>query len=90
MKNKYFLYSVILFAVFVFGIFIFKMNEKKEVTYNDLVNVSDLPEEFMQDYFEETKKLKENNNEENILIVTSLNGIPDSYGATNVVVAPNN
>ena len=90
MKNKYFLYSVILFAVFVFGIFIFKMNEKKEVTYNDLVNVSDLPEEFMQDYFEETKKLQENNNEENILIVTSLNGIPDSYGATNVVVAPNN
>ena len=63
-RNKYFLYGVILVAVFAFGLFVFKMNDKKETTYNDLVNVSDLPEEFMQEYFEETEKLQENNNEE--------------------------
>ena len=61
---------------------------EEETTYDDLVNISDLSDEFMQDYLEGVRELQ--NNEENILIVTSPNEISETFGATNIVAAPNN
>ena len=89
-KNKYFLYGILFVAIFAIGLFAFKMNHKKEITYNDLVNISNLSDEFMHDYFEGVEKLQENNNKENILIVTSSKDIKETYGATDVIKAPNN
>lgn len=89
-KNKQFFCMLLFIALIVGSALIFKINNKKEITYNDLVNISDLSDEFMQDYFEETGKLQENNNKDNILIVTSVEGINNSYGATDIVAAPNN
>ena len=89
-KNKYFLYGGIIVAVLALGLFIFKNNDKKELTYNDLVNISDLSEEFMQDYFEDVQELQDNgNSKDNILIVTSAEKIKDTYGAVDVIEAPN-
>ena len=52
------------------------------------INIADLPQEFMDNYFEEYGKLQENYEPENILLVTSKNR-PEAYGAARVVEAPN-
>lgn len=56
---------------------------------NDLININELSDKFMNDYFEGYAKLQEQDNKENILIVTSMKKLKDTYGATDVVEAPN-
>ena len=89
-KSKWLLCVILFISIIMSGTFIIKFSSKKEIKYDDLINISELSDEFMQDYFEGVEKLQKNSNQENILIVTSLNGIADSFGATDVVAAPNN
>lgn len=56
---------------------------------DDLINISELSEDFMDNYFAEYRDLGSDEAKENVLIVTSLGGVADSYGAAKVVVAPN-
>ena len=54
-----------------------------------LINITELPQEFMEEYYAGTKQLKENANEDNILIISTLKDLSNTYGATDVVAAPN-
>lgn len=66
------------------------LSNTDEKIQQDLINVSECSEDFMENYFEENKKLNEENNKENVLIVTSKSEIKDSFGASNIIEAPNN
>lgn len=90
MKSKKIGLIISLFVVIIsgiIGVFIYKSSLKSDK--NDLINISSLSEEFMDNYFEEVSNLKEEE-KENILIVTSKEELKNLYGATNVIEAPNN
>ncbi len=59
------------------------------VESDNLINIKNCTEKFMTNYFEETSKI-EDEDKENILIVTSKTKIIDTYGASKVIPAPNN
>ena len=77
---------VLIVLISIFGINIY-LNRK--CIENDLINISYLSEEFMDNYFEEVSEIKEED-KENILIVTSKEKLNDVYGAVKVIEAPNN
>ena len=52
-------------------------------------NISYLPTEFVEKYFEEIGKADSNTEKENMLIVISDNKIKNSYGAKKIIEAPN-
>ena len=52
----------------------------------DMINIDDCSEEFMNEYFEKSQTIQE---KDNVLIVTSKDGIVDSYGAKEIIEAPN-
>lgn len=54
-----------------------------------LINISELSEDFMDNYFAEYRSLGPDEAKENVLIVTSLAEVADSHGAAKVVAAPN-
>lgn len=56
----------------------------------EFVNIAECSEEFMEEYFEKSKELKEKNNKDNILIVTSKEKIENTFGASDIIEAPNN
>lgn len=79
--------------VFLAGIFLtinffFRPQQIDEVS--DLINISELSEEFMDEYFDGMAELSKNYDDENILLVVSTKDIKDSFGAKSVVKAPNN
>lgn len=85
---KNILLIALLITVIITGIFCVKnfiLNKKN----NDLININELSDKFMDDYFEGYAKLQEKDNKENILIVTSIKKPKDTYGATDIVEAPN-
>jgi len=53
-------------------------------------NIAEYSEEFMEEYFEQSKEINTKNNNENILIVTSKEKVENTYGASSIVEAPNN
>lgn len=55
-----------------------------------LINISECSKSFMANYFEESKEIRESDNKENILIVTSEIKVKDGKGASKIVAAPNN
>lgn len=57
---------------------------------DDRFNISYLSDEFVEEYFEEIREADSNEEKENMLIVISDSGIKDSYGAKNIIEAPNN
>jgi len=63
--------------------------EEKQEEINKLININDLSEEFMNNYFEKVSKLTEEENN-NLLIVISKNKIKNTYGAKKIIEAPNN
>lgn len=75
----------------IIGILCVKNNklDEKEVVKEDYINISELSPKFMADYFEDYNKLKEKDNKENILIITSKTRPQNTYGATDIVEAPN-
>ncbi len=54
----------------------------------EVINISNLPEEFLDEYFESYNEIPEEQ-KENILIVTSLAQLHDKHGASKVIPAPN-
>ena len=105
MKKKQ-VFLIVLLVILIIGGGIFwtksingveKTKETAEVSsndsfenYEDLTNIEECTEEFMENYFKRTEELNEKNNKENMLIVTSKNKIENVYGATDIVEAPNN
>ena len=57
---------------------------------NPLVNISELPKEYMEEYFQEYAEIAKTYKKENILIVISKTPLKDTYGAVEVVEAANN
>ena len=71
----------------IIGFNFFKMKNNKSI--EELINISGLSEEFMDNYFEDIKNLNKSNNN-NILIVIASSKIQETYGATKIIDAPNN
>lgn len=65
-------------------------SHKKVESPADLINISELSEEFMDNYFEGMKQISANYDSENILIVVSLDNITETFGAQTIIKAPNN
>ena len=65
-------------------------SHKKVESPADLINISELSEEFMEDYFEGMKQISANYDSENILIVVSSDNITETFGAQTIIKAPNN
>ena len=57
---------------------------------NPLVNISELPKEYMEEYFQEYAEIAKTYRKENILIVISKTPLKDTYDAVEVVEAANN
>ncbi len=83
-----FLITVLLTVITSVG-FIIKNNLFKSKE-DKLINISELSDEFMDNYFEEISKVDSNEEKENMLIVISSSEIKNTYGAKNVIKAPNN
>lgn len=81
----YFTFIILLFLIVSFfgAKQIFKDNN------DTLINISELSEEFMNNYFEENNEI-ETEEKRNTLIITSNKNIEETYGATKVIEAPNN
>ncbi len=63
--------------------------DASNINTNSLINITECSSSFMNKYFEEVSKI-EDEDKENILIVTSKTKIIDTYGATKTISAPNN
>lgn len=61
-----------------------------EMIKDEMINIDDCSEEFMEEYFEGCQNLRENYDSENILLVYSLDGILETFGAVETVEGPNN
>lgn len=87
--------TLVLIAMFA-GIVALQVNRNqkntisKEEKVKELINISSLSDEFMDNYYEDYTKMVKEDNLDNVLIVISENGIKNDYGATNIVKAPNN
>ena len=64
-------------------------SHKKIEDPTDLINISDLSEEFMDNYLTSYAEITKNYSKDNLLIVTAKNKPVDSYGAVSIVDAPN-
>ena len=56
---------------------------------NPLINISELPEQFMKNYLDSYAEMAKIDNRENILIVTSSTKLENIFGAEKVVEAAN-
>ena len=59
-------------------------------TTNELINISECSEEFMNNYFEELEQIDEDEEKENIIIVTATSKIEETHGASKIIETPNN
>ena len=59
-----------------------------EITEVDIINISELSDEFMQEYYDGVSELSDGD-KDNILIITSLDELSDWRGASKCVKAPN-
>ena len=81
-------FSIILVLTILFDIVVFTkktMFKKKD----DLTNINELSEEFMDNYFKEVSEVKTEEEKDNMLIITSKEKLEDTYGATKIIEAPN-
>ena len=81
---------LIVFVVGMASTFYVKKNNIGKNTTKELINISKLSEEFMDNYFDDVKELNKEGNLENVLIVISKRDVNDGYGAKKVIKAPNN
>ena len=87
-SKKNFVLFFLLLLVLIGGLFLVKNRSLKNK--KSLINISELSEEFMEDYFDDIGKTNSNENKENMLIVISEGEIDESYGASKIIKAPNN
>lgn len=92
LSSKSFLFASFLVAILTFGVLKLSSAEPKSsaTETNPLVNISELPESFMEKYLEDYSALAESDNKENILIVSSAEPPKNTYGAKSVIAAANN
>lgn len=89
-KNlKLFLLVIIVSTIILNEYFLIKKNMFDEKA-DDLINISELSKDFMDNYFKELNNVQSDEEKENMLIVISKNKIENSYGAKNIIEAPNN
>ena len=62
---------------------------QKDKLPENIYNIDECSEEFMNNYFEEVSNISEED-QENILIVTTLNKMENNYDAKKVIPSPNN
>ena len=77
-----------IFMLFVVSITTLHYNGK-EIDTSSLININECSQAFMEKYFTEMSKIAEED-KPNILIVISKTKIATTYGAKNVIAAPNN
>ena len=65
-------------------------SHKKVENPTDLINISELSEGFMEDYFGEIAKYQTNEDKENMLIAIANDKIQNTYGAKKIIETPNN
>lgn len=68
--------------------FAIKYSSKENV--NDLINITTLSEEFMEEYFEEYNELEVEEKENMLIVISSETINEEEYGASEVVEGPNN
>lgn len=90
MRKKSLFFLSMFLVLFVVSVIFIKHNLIKSDPLNDIINISSVSKEFMDDYFNGTEEILENNNEDNVLIVVSKEKLKNNYGAKKVVLAPNN
>ena len=94
-NKKFFCLILIIFVIVSICGYSFiknRYNIGRNVVYSNtdtLINISELSEKFMNDYFKEISEIKEDD-KDNILIVTSKEKLKKTYGAKKVIEAPNN
>ena len=86
-KIKKYLSIVLVITILLSGVLLIAKNTflKKD----DRFNISYLSDEFVEEYFEEISEADSDEEKENMLIVISDNKIKDTYGAKNIIEAPN-
>lgn len=68
--------------------FAMKYFSKEDI--NDLINITTLSEEFMEEYFEEYNELEVEEKENMLIVISSETINEEEYGASKVVEGPNN
>lgn len=87
--SNFFVCSSLILIIAISGVCIIKDNFfKTEKTRN--INISYLSDEFVNKYFKEISENNSNEDKDNMLIVISKSKIKNSYGAKNIIEAPNN
>ena len=81
---------VISIIICIFGCIHLKSNKLLKNNKNDLINISYLSEDFMNNYFKAIGEFTSDEEKANMLIVISNTKISNSYGAKNIIEAPNN
>ena len=86
-RIKKYLWVVVVIAILLSGVLLVATHTflKKD----DRFNISYLSDEFVEEYFEEISEADLDEEKENMLIVISDNKIKDTYGAKNIIEAPN-
>lgn len=64
------------------------MFRDKKAAGDDLINVAELSDEFMEEYYDAYTEMMANGKQDNVLIVVS-HGEPDGHGAKEIVEGPN-
>ena len=86
-KMKIILVFIILISITLCGAFFVKKLLSRN---SELINISYLSEEFVDSYYKKLSSFKSNEEKENMLIVVSQKKIKNSYGAKDIIEAPNN
>ena len=96
-KNKIKLIAILIILLIVSLFVLIKIDNKNDnVQVAESINDMDInddtnySEEFMENYFEEISKYNSDEEKENMLIVISHSKIENTYGAKNIIEAPNN
>ena len=86
LKKPLVFWLTIVFCLMTGGLFVYwnLISEKESI-----INISSLPEDVIDTYFESFSEMSKSDNKENVLIVTSKVPLEDTYGATQIVSAPN-
>lgn len=82
-------FGFIIFAFIVSTIFFTKQIFKNDAEYM-LINIKELSEEFMDNYFEEYNKLEKEEKENMLIVISSKKISAEEYGAKEVIESPNN
>lgn len=87
--SKFFAFSSLILILIISGGYIIKDNFFNQENSKN-INISYLSDEFVDKYFKEISENNSDEDKENMLIVISRNKIKNSYGAKNIIEAPNN